>query len=33
MAINPLFTALSGLQVHQTKSSVVADNIATSTQR
>ena len=28
MAINPLFTALSGLQVHQTKSSVVADNIA-----
>lgn len=28
MALNPIFTALSGLQAHQTKSSVVADNIA-----
>ncbi|OGG56819.1 MAG: hypothetical protein A3F84_10495 [Candidatus Handelsmanbacteria bacterium RIFCSPLOWO2_12_FULL_64_10] len=28
MASNSLFTALSGLQAHQTKSSVVADNIA-----
>jgi flagellar hook protein FlgE len=28
MALNSLFTALSGLQAHQTKSSVVADNIA-----
>lgn len=28
MAFNPIFTALSGLQAHQTRSSVVADNIA-----
>ncbi len=28
MALNPIFTALSGLQAHQVKSSVVADNIA-----
>ncbi len=28
MAFNPIFTALSGIEAHQTKSSVVADNIA-----